>query len=163
LTLTLTVSQTGTLAATLKDAAGNVLTGRVVTWTSSLGAIATVSSTGVVTGQSPGTTTITATSEGKSGTATVVVQAGPAATVLVTPSPVSVRLGNSVQLTATAFDALGNWITGRSFAWATSSGAVATVTSTGVVTARRTGTVTITATLDGKTGGAIVNVTQEEE
>jgi uncharacterized protein YjdB len=160
LTLTLGVSATGTLTATLKDAAGNVLTGRTVTWTSSLGAIATVSSTGVVTGQSPGTATITATSEGKTGTATVVVQAGPAATVIVTPSPVSVRVGNSVQLTATAFDAFGNWITGRSFTWTTSNGAVATVSSTGLVTTKRTGTVIITATMDAKSGASNVTVTQ---
>jgi uncharacterized protein YjdB len=61
------------LAATLKDASGNTLTGRSVTWTSSNPAIATVSSGGRETSVTPGTTTITATSEGKSGTATVTV------------------------------------------------------------------------------------------
>jgi uncharacterized protein YjdB len=163
-TLTMTDNNpTASLTTILKDAAGNVLTGRTVTWTSSLDPIATVSSTGIVTARSPGTAIITATSEGKTGTATVVVQSGPAASVVVTPSPVSIRLGNSVQLTATAFDVLGNWITGRPFTWATSSGAIATVTSSGVVTAKHTGTVTITATLDGKSGSATVNVTQEEE
>jgi uncharacterized protein YjdB len=161
-TLTVTDNPTASLTTILKDAAGNVLTGRTVTWTSSLDAIATVSSTGIVTGRSPGTAIITATSEGKTGTATVVVQTGPAASVAVTPSPVSIRLGNSVQLTATAFDALGNWITGRPFTWTTSSGATATVTSSGVVTAKRTGTATITATLDGKSGSTTVNVSQEE-
>jgi uncharacterized protein YjdB len=66
--------RTGSLTATLRDANGNTLTGRAVMWTSSNTNVATVSSTGVVTARDRGNVTITATSEGKSGTATVVVQ-----------------------------------------------------------------------------------------
>lgn len=63
-----------TLSATLKDAAGGVLTDRVVRWSSSAPAVATVDSvTGVVTGVAQGTATITARSESKTGTATVTV------------------------------------------------------------------------------------------
>jgi uncharacterized protein YjdB len=62
-----------TLSATLEDSGGNVLTGRVVTWTSSDPSIATVKSDGTVTGIAKGHAVITATSEGKSGTVTVVV------------------------------------------------------------------------------------------
>src|SRR5260370_1371949 len=66
------VGATVQLTATPKDAAGNVLTGRVVTWTTSNSAVATVSSTGLVTGVAPGgPVTITATSEGQSGTALI--------------------------------------------------------------------------------------------
>src|SRR6266550_3005606 len=61
--------------ATLKDASGNVLTGRTVTWSSSSPTIAGVSGSGVVTGLLAGSTMITATSEGKSGSATVSVTA----------------------------------------------------------------------------------------
>ena len=57
------------LAATLRDAAGAVLTGRTVAWQSSNAAVATVSAAGVVTQVTDGTVTITATSEGISGTA----------------------------------------------------------------------------------------------
>ena len=49
--------------------------GRPVEWTSSTGQIATVTSAGLVTGTGLGTATITATSEGRSGTATVQVNA----------------------------------------------------------------------------------------
>ncbi len=65
----------GTLqfTATVKAADGSVLVGRPVTWTTSNAAVATVSATGLVTGVAPGTATITATSEGVSGTATVTV------------------------------------------------------------------------------------------
>ena len=52
------------LSATTKDAAGNVLTGRTVDWSSDAPAVATVSATGAVAGIAAGTATITATSEG---------------------------------------------------------------------------------------------------
>ncbi len=74
--ITLVPEQTQTLTATVKDAAGNTLSGRTVTWTTSAQPIATVSSSGVVTAVAVGTATITATSEGQSGTAQVTVAAG---------------------------------------------------------------------------------------
>src|SRR2546430_13698549 len=49
-TSSLTVGDTLRLAATMKDASGNVLTDRVVTWASSSPAVATVSGTGLLTG-----------------------------------------------------------------------------------------------------------------
>jgi hypothetical protein len=65
----------GTTQATAapKDADGNVLAGRVMTWASSDAKVAKVSSTGVVTALKAGTTVITATAEGKSGSATLTV------------------------------------------------------------------------------------------
>jgi len=65
--------QTVQLTATVKDASGNTLTGRTVTWTSSSIAAATVNGSGLVTGVAAGSTTITATSEGHSGTAAITV------------------------------------------------------------------------------------------
>jgi uncharacterized protein YjdB len=50
-----------------------VLTDRTITWSSSDTHKATVSDTGVVTGIMQGGVTITATSEGKSGSASVTV------------------------------------------------------------------------------------------
>ena len=62
------------LAATLRAADSSELTGRPVTWTSNAPTQASVSSTGLVTAFEPSAgVVITATSEGKSGTATVVV------------------------------------------------------------------------------------------
>src|SRR2546422_163974 len=65
------------LTATTKDAGGNVLTGRAISWGSSNTTGATVSGSGLVTGVSAGAVTITATSEGKNGTAAVTVAAPP--------------------------------------------------------------------------------------
>ena len=76
---TATMASTSTLGltATTYDHAGKVLTGRFVTWATSNPAAATVSSTGLVTAQAPGTATITATSEGVSGTSAITVTAIP--------------------------------------------------------------------------------------
>jgi len=65
------------LVAILKDAKGNLLTGRTVTWTSSAPAVATVGGSGLVTGVTEGMTTITAASEGKSDTTQLSVVPAP--------------------------------------------------------------------------------------
>ena len=71
------VGGTQQFTATLKDASGNVLTGRTVTWTSSAVSVATITGNGLVSALVAGTSTITATSEGKSGTASLTVTALP--------------------------------------------------------------------------------------
>ena len=70
------VGATQAFSAVLKDANGNVVTG-AVTWSSSAPTIAGISLTGVVTGLVAGTTTITATSSGVSGTAGLTVTVVP--------------------------------------------------------------------------------------
>lgn len=67
---------TVTLTATPKDAGGNALAGRSVNWDSDSTLVATVDTSGVVTGVSAGTATITATSEGQSGSTDIVVWVG---------------------------------------------------------------------------------------
>src|SRR6266487_536741 len=71
--VSVSVGATIQLTAALKDASGNVLTGRLVTWASGTLGMATVSTGGFVTGVAVGPVTITATSEGQSGRATVTV------------------------------------------------------------------------------------------
>lgn len=66
-------SDTLQLAATLKDAAGNVLSGLSIAWASGTPGVATVSSGGLVTGVAAGSASITASAEGKIGTAAIVV------------------------------------------------------------------------------------------
>jgi len=73
----LRVGETVALLATTTDGAGNVLTDRVVTWTSSNPSVATVSATGLATGvqTDPAAATISATSESVTGSATITVMA----------------------------------------------------------------------------------------
>ena len=160
-TASVNVGQTAQLTATTRDASNNVLTGRAVTCSSSNTGIATVSSSGVVTGVAAGSATITATSEGKSGTASATVTAvlAPVASVSVSPATPSVTVGQTVQLTATAYDANNNVLTGRAVTWSSSNTGIATVSSSGVVTGVAAGSATITATSEGKSGTASVTVT----
>ncbi|HUQ80387.1 MAG TPA: Ig-like domain-containing protein [Gemmatimonadaceae bacterium] len=158
-TLSVADGQTGTLTATVRDAANNVLTGRTVTWTSSATGVATVAPNGTVTGVAPGTATITATSEGKTGTSTVTVTAVPVATVTVAPTSLPLQTGQTGTLTATTRDASNAVLTGRVVAWSSSNTNVATVSPAGVVTAVGPGTATITATSEGRNGTASVTVT----
>jgi hypothetical protein len=61
------------LAATLRDSAGAVLSGRVITWESGNAAVAAVSASGLVTGVAAGVAGVVATSEGRSDTAHLTV------------------------------------------------------------------------------------------
>jgi uncharacterized protein YjdB len=134
-----------------------VLTNRAVGWTSSNDAVAVVSSTGRVTGLKAGVVTITATSEGVSGTATIIVGI---TSVVITPSPTSVAVGQTRQLTAAARDASNAAVTGVTFVWASANPATATVSTSGLVTGRATGTVNITASIGTVSGSVPVTVTK---
>src|SRR5688572_23980819 len=67
------VSQTLQFTAALRDASNNALTGRTVNWSASPSSVGTVNATGLVAALTPGVLTVTATSEGKSGSAQVTV------------------------------------------------------------------------------------------
>ena len=138
-TASLPVGATVQLVATPRDVSGNPLPGRVVTWASSNTTVATVSASGLVTGKVAGTATITATSEGQSGTAAITVTAAgvPVASVSVTPATAQVFEGKTAQLTATPRDASGNALSGRTVTWASSNTTVATVSASGLVTDRK--------------------------
>ncbi|MEO7217688.1 MAG: Ig-like domain-containing protein, partial [Gemmatimonadaceae bacterium] len=157
----LIVGRTASLSAVTTDANGNVLSGRSVTWSSSNSAVATVSAQGLVTSRAAGTSTVSATSEGKTGTAQVVVTAPPppsVASLTVTPPTRNLDIGGSATLTATVKDSTGAVLSGRTIIWATSAASIATVSSAGLVTALSAGTAAITATSGGVTGTAAVTV-----
>src|SRR3989442_2894710 len=156
---TVQVGQTAQLTATPQDASGNPLTGRVITWQSSNGAVASVNGSGLVSGVATGTATITATSEGQSGTAVVTVSNVPVASVTVTPASASVPQGATVQLTATPRDGNGTALTGRVVTWGSNNTAVATVSGSGLVSGAGAGAATITATSEGQSGTAAITVT----
>src|SRR5712691_1975880 len=76
-TASVAVGQTVQLTATPKDANGNPLTGRTVTWATTNAAVAAVDGNGLVSSVAAGAATIGASSEGQSGAATLTVTAGP--------------------------------------------------------------------------------------
>src|SRR2546430_5747497 len=158
-TATVLAGQTVQLTATPKDANGNPLSGRTVTWSSSNTSVAVADVNGRVSGIAPGSATITATSEGKSGTAAITVTNVPVASVTVSPPSASVAAGQTVQLTATAKDANGNTLSGRVVTWSSGNTSAATVNGSGLVTGVAAGSATITATSEGQTGTAAITVT----
>ena len=71
--LSLAVNDTSRLSVTLKDSTGAVVVGRAIDWSTSDAGVVTVLATGQVRGVGAGSATITATCEGKLGTAAVTV------------------------------------------------------------------------------------------
>ncbi len=159
-TVPLFVGQTAQLGVVLLDSAGDTLSavGRAVSWKSSKGGVASVSASGLVTAQGLGAAVITATVEGQQGFASVTVTTVPVSSVVVTPTPDTLQLGKTVQLTAQTFDSAGNPLTGRTIIWDTDNSSVATVTSTGQVMSQGIGTANIRATSEGQVGSATVVV-----
>jgi trimeric autotransporter adhesin len=154
---TITDGGTAPFAATLNDAQGNPLTGRTVTWDSSDHSVATVDNSGLATSTGPGTATITATSEGKSGTATLQVDAAPVTSVVVTPPASTITAGTTVQLTASIQETNAGGHR-HTVTWDSNNTNAATVDGNGLVTGVAFGDATITASTQGKSGSALVSV-----
>jgi uncharacterized protein YjdB len=147
---TVTLGGTVQLTATLKDSAGNTLTGRTVTWASLNAGVLTVSATGLVTSVAVGTAGISATSGGKTGLAEVTVNQVPVGSVTITPQNDTVSVGAPKQLAVTVVDANGHTITNPAVTWSSTNNGIAIVSSTGLVQGVSTGTAQIIAASGGK-------------
>ena len=107
------LSDTLRLTAEAIDANGHAVTGAELSWETSDGAVATVDASGLVTSVANGTVTITATAGSASGSATVTV-AQVVSSVTVVPAEASfAALGDTLRMTAEAFDANGKRRDGR--------------------------------------------------
>ena len=132
---------------------------RAVAWSSSDRSVATVDKAGTVHGLRPGTATVTATAEGKSGTCAVTVKAKAVNVTEVTLDRAELTLteGETETLTATVKpDNADN----RKVAWSSDKTDVATVDGDGRVTAVKDGVATVTVTTEdgGKTASCKVTV-----
>jgi len=148
------------LSATVRDAAGNILTTEPVAWSSSDPSIVAVSSTGHITALAEGFSVVTATVEGLSDVLymRVITPLGPPASVTVTPSDTTLSVGSKILLRATVQDAAGHELN-DGVTWSSSNPSVATVVS-GFVTAVQAGPqpATITATSGTAHGSASITV-----
>ncbi len=144
------LSSAGTITGASVVCAGSTITLSNVTtggtWSSSDGAIATVGSTGIVTGVSTGTVLISysVTNSCGSGIATKTVTVDPAPFAGTITGSSSVCVGSSISLTDT--------VAGGS--WTSSNGSVATVDGSGVVAGVASGSVTISYTVFSSCGSA---------
>lgn len=83
----LTAGSSVLLSATLTDKRGKLASGALFTWSSANSAIASVSTTGMVTSTQAGTTTISATASGATGNFVVAVTPGTPAKLVMTTQP----------------------------------------------------------------------------
>lgn len=154
----LSPGQTTQASATTWDANNNVLTGRVITWTSSNTGVATVSTSGLVTAIAVGTVQILAACEGATGGSTLTVSTAAVASVTVSLANSSLTPGLTTQATATLRDANNNVLTGRAISWSSDNAAVATISQSGLVAAIGIGNAQITATSESQSGRARLDV-----
>ena len=159
---TLAKGTTRQLTATgnFSDGTQQDLTGSV-TWSSSAGNIATVSSTGVVTGVTPGTSTITARLGSRSGAAEITVSPATVVSLVLTPPSPSIANGTTQQFAATAVltDNTTQDVTAL-VEWTSSQAGVAAIDGNGRATSLSTGQTTVTARLGSVSSQATLTVTQ---
>ncbi|MEZ4455196.1 MAG: Ig-like domain-containing protein [Gemmatimonadales bacterium] len=150
--------QTQQLSAAVQDGLGTPIPAAPVAWSSSNLGVATVSAAGLVTAQSPGAATVTASAGPASGTAAITV-AQPS--IELTPATMTfLSLVESKQFTATVRDGNGVPLPGAPVAWQSSNGAVVTVSATGLATSNADGVATVTATSGSLVATAAVTVHQ---
>ena len=127
-----------------------------ITWSSSKSSVASVSSSGLVTAVSEGTTKITATADGKKGECTVTVFKGFVAVseVKLGKTEVTLYVGEEESLTASV---LPDNATDKTITWTSSDKSIASVES-GKVKAVKKGEATITAKAGDKTAEAKIVV-----
>jgi uncharacterized protein YjdB len=153
------VGQSAQLVAQVLDQDGVEITGQTVTWTSSNAGVATVSPSGLLTGDSAGSVLISATSGSNSVTASATVTNVQVASVQVSPASVTLDVGKQAALSATALGSNGTVLTGRPATWTSLNTSVATVSASGVVTAIAGGSATVRATIEGQSATASITVT----
>jgi hypothetical protein len=113
---------------------------------------------GNVTAIGNGSATITASSGGLNGNASITVQQL-AATVVVSPGLDTISvLAGTTQFTATVRDANGNLVPGPAIGWSLGDSSVASIDAQGLATALNNGSTSVIATVDGASGAATLVV-----
>jgi uncharacterized protein YjdB len=147
------VASTQQFAATgtYTDQATQDLTSTAV-WTSSDGTMATIDNAGLATGVAAGTVTITAASDGITGTASLQVTSATLISYTISPLDQTVLQGTNVQFSATGTFSDGSTrdVT-RQMKWGSSIPATVSINNLGIATAHKLGSVTITAKYGSQT------------
>ena len=154
------------ITATPRNSSGGTV-GGTATWTTSDAGIATVVSTGSLSGRvtaiADGTVTITATVDGIGGTSLGTILPA-VATVSVAPDPMSVSVLGSVAADAAVLDDQGLALANRNINWLSADAGVASVVGgaayTATVTGVAVGSAIITATVEGVSGTSTATVSQ---
>lgn len=135
------VGATQQFTATAKDSGGNTISGVTFTWASGTTSVATISSSGLATAVSAGTSQITASASGvTSPDDTLTVTSPPPITVSVLPATPTVVLGATQQFTATVTNDSAN----MGVTWALTQNGTACAPACGAVSPSSTASGTAT-------------------
>ncbi|MGH7513054.1 MAG: Ig-like domain-containing protein [Gemmatimonadales bacterium] len=152
------VPQGGQLVAIAKDAGGQPLLNRRLTFESSSSAVATIDGSGFIAALEPGTVTLTARSTIVSASRSIRVLPA-VATVTLNAASTAVTIGGTRQVTATTRDAQGNVLTGRPVHWEENrDGRLVTIDQNGLVTGVTAGPVTVSAQAEDSIGTLEITV-----
>jgi uncharacterized protein YjdB len=147
-----------TAAAKFSDGSTQDIT-QSAAWLATPSTIATISSSGTLTGVNKGTAQATATYQGASGNLTVTVGAAALAGITVTTSQATLAVGQSEALTA-----VGKFSDGTTqnltqlVTWQAIPSTVATVNAQGTLTGVSKGTAQVSAAYQGTTGSAAIAI-----
>lgn len=137
------VDSTLQLAATVRDAGGEVLTDATVAWTVDDSTLVTITTGGLVTGMAPGQAEVTASVGTVSATHSVTVVA-PYASISIGGGP-GVLVGETLQLTAVVHDSTGALVADAAVNWGVDDSTLATISTSGVLKGISQGMVAVTA------------------
>ncbi len=131
----------------------------LVDWSSSAPPVATVGyQTGIVSGLSAGSSTLTAALGSVTSTAQITVTGATLSSISVSPANQSIALGTTQQMIATGTFSDSSTQSLLGATWSSSNPAVAAVNGSGLATSTGVGTATITAVYNGVTAGTNVTV-----
>jgi hypothetical protein len=134
--------------ATIMALDGTPLDPGSLVWSTSDSKIASVSSSGMVTGLAPGDAQIVVSDTNSGATASTMLHVVPSSISLQLNTPV-IAAGDTAQLSASALDAAGKAIAGLRFQYRSGETSVATVAADGTLTGVAEGMVTIEAAIAG--------------
>lgn len=146
-TRTLRRSNSLQMSALGKNNQGVVINGITFQWASSNSSLASVDNTGRVLALAPGIVTISATSDGQTGTSLLTITEVPIGSCTLTPTTQKITVSGQAAPALVLRDTAGNVLsqTGRAITWTSDNNLVATVSPTGVITAVKAGTAVVTA------------------
>ncbi len=138
--------------ATYYDTLDNIVPGTSFQWMSSDTSISSIDENGSASGNQPGQVMIVASAKGvesEPALLTVVSDPNQVATVSVVPDSGSIRVGETQQYLAAAFNLNNDRLVGQVFSWRSSAPSIAMIDNTGLLTAILPGTADIIASTDG--------------
>ncbi|HET6579748.1 MAG TPA: Ig-like domain-containing protein [Gemmatimonadales bacterium] len=153
----LTFPSTVKLTAHAFDAEGREISGLPASWSSADTTVATISAAGLVVARAEGATDLNVTIAGVGG-GTHVSVIMPTSAVVVEPARASIPRWGTQQLTVTATGADGLPLSTPAATWSVDDASLAAVNAEGLVSALAPGTVTVTATVRGVQGRAVVTI-----